>query len=76
MNDEFNRFSHKVYDFLELNKDDTEAGGPCIEILWDIYDGKDNLNFDFEELRLTKDLLLGAILLAKWKSMNYIDKEP
>ena len=65
--DDFRTFKKRIDILLHITDETRRDDDPCVEVLYDIFDGEDDFDFDFEHLRLTKDLLLGAALLAKWK---------
>lgn len=62
--DHFTNFKQRVADFLKVSIVDLESF--CWEVLFDIVEGKDDYEFDFEHLRLTSDLLMAAVLLSKF----------
>ena len=63
--DAFQKFRAKLWKCFAVPDGEIWEGGPCIEVLFDIVEGNDALyEFDFANMRLTQDLLLGAILLS------------
>lgn len=73
MNQGFESFKQKLNDFFQ-GEYPSEL---CVEVMYDIVEGKDvRYEFDFEHLRLTQDLLLSAVLLSEWKKLNVVFLTP
>lgn len=71
----FKEFKNRVIDFLHVDPNSTKEP-PYYEVIFDIFDGSDDYIIDFEEMRLTKDLLISAIFLAIWKNKSVIFLSP
>lgn len=69
----FNQFKTRLNEFAGIDENTPKDQQlDYIEVIFDIVEGTDNFDFDFEELRLRPILSLAAVLLAKWKNQNVV----
>ena len=75
---QFTDFKERIFNFLDMKTEQERdhPDNPCFEILFDIVEGTDEVTFDFPHMRLSKDIVLAAILLAKWKNKKVVLCEP
>jgi len=70
----FHDFRQRVITYLGLEEESIHAF--CWEVLFDIVEGTDDYEFDFEHLRLTSDFLMAAVLLSVFHSKKVVLLEP
>lgn len=75
---QFADFKERIFNFLDMKTEQerNHPDNPCFEVLFDIIEGTQDLTFDFPHMRLSKDIVLAAILLAKWKNKKVVLCEP
>jgi len=62
---DFDNFKKRVCNFLKVD-DVHQLDSFCWEMIHDIVEGDEDYEVDFEEIRLTSDFLMAAVLLSKF----------
>jgi len=70
----FNEFRQRVIKFLGLDAAATTSF--CWEVMFDIVEGTEDYEFNFEHLRLTSDFLMSAVLLSVFHNKKVVVLEP